>query len=107
MPVSDRLAKKWRVLQVDNRRIEALKGTGGQGVGELAEVILAMLANRGLREAADVRRFLDPKPSDLHPPGLLPGMHAIVTVWFRPRKTRKKLSSMVITTPMAALEPPS
>lgn len=91
MPVSDRLAKKWRVLQVDNRRIEALKGTGGQGVGELAEVILAMLANRGLREAADVRRFLDPKPSDLHPPGLLPGMHAIVDRLVQASKNQEEI----------------
>ena len=78
MPVSDRLAKKWRVLQVDPRRIEALKGGGGPVVGELADVTLAMLANRGLVEAAGVRRFLDPKPSDLHPPGLLPGVDSVV-----------------------------
>jgi single-stranded-DNA-specific exonuclease len=78
LPVSARIAKKWRVLQVDSRRIEALKGNGGQAVSELAEVILAMLANRGLREATDVRRFLDPKPSDLHPPGLLPGVETVV-----------------------------
>ena len=78
MADSTRVPKKWRVLQVDARRLEALRGIGRGTATDLPEVVLTMLANRGLKEAIEVRRFIDPKPSDMHSPSLLPGVEQVI-----------------------------
>ena len=73
MTVTVRGMRKWRLLRSDSRQIELLRGQSS-----LPEVVLIMLANRGLREASQIRPFLEPTPSDMHAPCLLWGMHAMV-----------------------------
>lgn len=57
----------------------------------MAEVVLRMLANRGLKEASEVRKFLEPNPSDMHKPSLLEGMDLLVDRLLRARDNQEEI----------------
>jgi single-stranded-DNA-specific exonuclease len=77
--------KTWRLLPHDSDVIGRL--AAGLGV---APVVAQLLVNRGLREPAVARKFLDAPLTDLHPPHNLPGAAAAADrLWAAARDRRK------------------
>src|SRR6185503_19305285 len=67
-PAMRGLTKRWQIrAQVQ-----------GEGSNPLS-LVQRVLAARGLVDAAEVARFCEPKLTDLHDPGLLPGIDKAVT----------------------------
>jgi single-stranded-DNA-specific exonuclease len=61
--------KTWRLLPHDRAAVERLSAELGTG-----PIVAQLLLNRGLNDAAQARRFLEPALTGLHPPELLPGV---------------------------------
>src|SRR6185437_8432779 len=61
--------KTWHLLPHDRAAVERLSAALGLG-----PIVAQLLLNRGLGDAAEARRFLDPSLTGLHPPDLLPGV---------------------------------
>ena len=62
-------AKTWRLLSDDRAAAERLAGEVG-----ISTVIAQLLLNRGVRDKASARRFLESPLTDLLPPDQLPGV---------------------------------
>jgi single-stranded-DNA-specific exonuclease len=79
------LAKIWRLLPHEPDALSRLAADLG-----VAPVVAQLLYNRGLRDAAAARRFLDAPLTDLHPPASLPGAAAAADrLWAAARERRK------------------
>lgn len=66
-------AAKWKFRSHDRSLIESIVGSCS-----VAPVVAQLLVNRRITAVEAVRRFLDPKLIDLHPPEELPGVPAAV-----------------------------
>ncbi len=61
--------KTWQLLPHDMDAVERLAAALKMG-----PIVAQLLLNRGLKDPAQARRFLDPALNGLHPPELLPGV---------------------------------
>lgn len=64
-----RAEKQWHLLPADTTATNRLAGTA-----RVSSVVAQLLLNRGVRDAAAARRFLDSPLGALHPPLTLPGI---------------------------------
>jgi single-stranded-DNA-specific exonuclease len=79
------VAKTWRLLPHEPDALGRLAADLA-----VAPVVAQLLFNRGLREVATARRFLDAPLTDLHPPAILPGAAAAADrLWAAARDRRK------------------
>jgi single-stranded-DNA-specific exonuclease len=81
------VAKTWRLLPHDPDAIGRLAGEL-----EVAPVIAQLLLNRGLRDPAAARRFLDAPLTGLHAPQALPGASAAAERLWRAVQERRKVT---------------
>jgi single-stranded-DNA-specific exonuclease len=65
--------KQWLIQDCDERERDALVGALG-----VSPVVAHLLVNRGLKDPAEARCFLEPDLGRLHDPGLLPDMEKAV-----------------------------
>ena len=69
--------KKWDTVEIDKERAVSLAGVAGVPVP-----IATILTGRGLKTAAEIELFLNPRLSSLSDPYLLPGMtDAVTRIW--------------------------
>jgi single-stranded-DNA-specific exonuclease len=79
------VAKTWRLLPHEPDALNRLAGELG-----VSPVVAQLLFNRGLRESAVARKFLDAPLTGLHPPHTLPGAaEAADRLWAAVRDRRK------------------
>ncbi len=63
------VAKQWHLLPHDDAAVRRLAGEL-----QVSPVVAQLLLNRGIKQPAEARRFLDPVLTALHPPETLPGV---------------------------------
>ena len=94
-PARKRIASTWQVAS-------PFEGAGALArQGGTHPLVAQVLANRGITDPDDVKRFLNPKLSDLHDPAELAGVPAAARRIATPSATARRSPSTAITTSTA------